>query len=59
MFSIGNPICLYGDYFVTSFIPVPIKENAHLANEEYLKIMNAGTDDTNPALVFLQIESGV
>lgn len=55
MFSIGNPICLYGDYFVTSFIPVPIKENAHLANEEYLKIMNAGTDDTNPALVFYKL----
>lgn len=55
MFSIGNPICLYGDYFVTSFTPVPIKENAHLANEEYLKIMNAGTDDTNPALVFYKL----
>lgn len=55
MFSIGNPICLYGDYFVTSFIPIPIKENAHLANEEYLKIMNAGTDDTNPALVFYKL----
>lgn len=55
MFSIVNPICLYGDYFVTSFIPVPIKENAHLANEEYLKIMNAGTDDTNPALVFYKL----
>lgn len=55
VFPIGNPICLYGDYFVTSFIPVPIKENAHLANEEYLKIMNAGTDDTNPALVFYKL----
>lgn len=55
MFSIGNPICLYGDYFVTSFIPVPIKENVHLLNKEYLKIMNAGTDDTNPALVFYKL----
>ena len=55
VFPIGNPICLYGDYFVTSFTPVPIKENAHLANEEYLKIMNAGTDDTNPALVFYKL----
>lgn len=55
MFSIGNPICLYGDYFVTSFIPVPIKENVHLFNKEYLKIMNAGTDDTNPALVFYKL----
>lgn len=55
VFPIGNPICLYGDYFVTSFIPIPIKENAHLANEEYLKIMNAGTDDTNPALVFYKL----
>lgn len=55
MFSIVNPICLYGDYFVTSFIPVPIKENAHLLNKEYLKIMNAGTDDTNPALVFYKL----
>ena len=55
VFPIGNPICLYGDYFVTSFAPVPIKENAHLANEEYLKIMNAGTDDTNPALVFYKL----
>lgn len=55
MFSIVNPICLYGDYFVSSFIPVPIKENAHLLNKEYLKIMNAGTDDTNPALVFYKL----
>lgn len=55
MFSIGNPICLYGDYFVTSFIPVPIKENVHLFNKEYLKIMNAGTDDTNPTLVFYKL----
>ena len=55
MFSIGNPICLYGDYFVTSFIPVPIKENVHLLNKEYLKIMNAGTDDTNPTLVFYKL----
>ena len=55
VFPIGNPICLYGDYFVTSFIPVPIKENVHLLNKEYLKIMNAGTDDTNPALVFYKL----
>lgn len=32
-----------------------IKENVHLLNKEYLKIMNAGTDDTNPALVFYKL----
>lgn len=56
-FSIVPPVCTYKDYFVGAFIPTPFTQDAHLANKEYLEIMNSADENTNPALVFYKLNT--
>lgn len=52
LYVIANPQCVYKDYFVSSFNPIPVLNDSVLFNKHYLEIMNAADDNTNPTLIF-------